>query len=522
MTDEVLALDAQGVSKTFDRNLVLDNLRLQVKPGSVHALLGHNGSGKSTFIKVLAGYYTADSSSGPVYVGGTPLVAGNPESSRKAGVTFVHQTLGLIPSLSVLENLRLGKIYRRKPWGAIQWRVERAAARDELQGFGLDIDPSAQFGRLSAVERTGVAIVRALGEDPGNNRLLVLDEPTSALDEAEVRRLFKTIRFVQDRGVGVLYVSHRLEEVEQIANEVTVLRDGVCVGEGRVANFSVSRLVELISGDAGRVETEPEERVARARTVGTESDVPRLRVQGLSAGGLRNLSLEGRAGEILGVVGLVGSGVDDLMPIVTADRRLQAGSIWVDGTEVNVRRISATFKAGVALVSAERSYRVVQDLTVRENLSLPVLHRFFKGGFLRRRAEDRYAAEAADDFDIRPRRLEAVVRTLSGGNQQKVAVARAIRTFPKIFVLEEPTQGVDAGGRVDIHRMLRAAAASGSLVVVIDSDLDEVAELCTRVVVLRGGVVVAELRDNEISRMPVLQACYGGRWLETDPEAGVG
>jgi ribose transport system ATP-binding protein len=505
------ALDARGVSKTFDGNRVLHNLAMRIPAGAVHALLGHNGSGKSTFIKVLAGYYDADPGSAPVRVGGTLLHFGNPDSARRAGVTFVHQSLGLIGSMSVLDNLRMGRQFRTGALGRIRWRQERQAAEAELARFGLDIDPLAPVELLSAIERTSVAIARAVGQEGEDIRLLVLDEPTATMNDSDVGRLFQTIRLVQQHGVGVLYVSHRLEEVPQIASNVTVLRDGETVGQGAVAEFSVERLVGLISGEAGksgRADTGGSGTGPRAPSQADAAPV-RLRLSGVAAGALKGLDLEGRSGEMLGIVGLIGSGIDDLARVLSGQLAITVGQVNYEGRALDVSRTHEVLRRGITVVVAERAHRVILDLSLRENLSLCALRSFFRRAWLERGAESRFVRSLIQDFNIRPPDPEAGVRTLSGGNQQKAAIARAIRSAPGVLVLEEPTQGVDAAGRAEIQGFLVAAAAAGALVLLIDSDLEEVAAISTRVVVLRDGRAAREFAGADIDRAIIMQACYG-------------
>ena len=508
--NENSGLVAHQISKSFYGNRVLHDLDLTIPGGSVHALLGHNGSGKSTFIKILAGFYTADEGSGPVTVDGHQLEFGNPDSSYEAGITFVHQTLGLVPTLSVLENLRLGKSWTTNFFKKISWRKERALARESLTRFGLGTDPDTIVGELSTVEQTEVAIVRALSEGD-HIRVLVLDEPTAALTDHEVKKLFSTLERVKQGGVAILYVTHRLEEIGQIADEVTVLTDGNTVGHGPVAEFPHERLVRLIAGTA---DDEPTPRAPRPGTsspaaAAAASEAPLLKVEGFRAGELIDAHFEGRAGEIVGAVGLLGSGVLDLARALTGRVRLEGGSVELDGRRANPREFAAMTRRGLGAVVGERADRVAMSLSVQENLTLEVLPRFMRSGLLSHRAEERSATAAIERFGIRCAGPGVEMATLSGGNQQKAAIAKVLQAEPKVLVLEEPCHGVDARGREEIGAMLRTAAAEGTLVLVIDSDLDEVVGLCSRVLVFREGKVVGEFQQEELSRSQLLDACYG-------------
>jgi ribose transport system ATP-binding protein len=505
-------LVARRTSKSFFGNRVLHDLDLEIAPGSVRALLGHNGSGKSTFIKILAGFYEPDRGSGPIAVGGQELDFGNPDSSYEAGITFVHQTLGLVPQLSVLENLRLGKSWTTNGFRKISWGREKKMAREALTQFGLGVHPDAIVGELSTVEQTEIAIVRALSEGD-HIRVLVLDEPTAALTDHEVNKLFATLERVKQQGVAILYVTHRLEEIRQIADQVTVLADGKVVGEGPVAEFPHQRLVGLIAGDSEAP------KAARTESAASVSDgAPLLKIRGFRAGEMVDADLDGRAGEIVGAVGLLGSGVLDLARALTGRVRLKAGSMELDGSKVDPRDFAALTRRGLGAVVGERADRVAMDLSVEENLTLEVLPSLKRRGFLDHRAEARTAAAAIERFDVRCAGPGVQMATLSGGNQQKAAIAKTLQARPKVLVLEEPCHGVDAGGREEIGAMLRDAAAGGTCVLVVDSDLDEVVGLCSRVLVFREGSIVGEFAREDISRTQLLDACYGSSDQRSDAD----
>ena len=514
MTIAVDGLVASGISKSFYGNRVLNNFELEIAGGSVHVLLGHNGSGKSTFIKILAGYYTPDPDSGPIVVGEVELEPGNPDSTREAGVTFVHQTLGLVPALSVLENLRLGQPWQTNGIGKISWGAERRRARAALTDFGLDISPDAIVGNVNTVEQTEVAIVRALsaGEDI---RALVLDEPTAALTDYEVRKLFSTLEHVKARGVAILYVTHRLEEIEMIADRVTILRDGNTVGHGPVEEFSWNRLVGLITGTsaealANSASEQPKSAAAPAPgPVETSASPTLLRISDLRAGEMLEANIEGRAGEIVGVAGLLGSGIIDLARTLTGRLPLEAGEVVLDGKPVDLGDFASLASRGLGAVVGQRTDRVAMKLSVAENVTLGIIGRFFKGGILRRKAVAASARAALTKYEVRSAGPDVAMASLSGGNQQKAAIAKVLETQPKVLVLEEPCHGVDERGRREIRAMLRTAAADGALVLVIDSDLDEVVGLCSRVVIFRAGRIAGEFQKEQMSRSRLLDACYG-------------
>lgn len=510
-------LSASGISKTFYGNRVLHKLDLEISAGTVHALLGHNGSGKSTFIKILAGYYTPDPDSGTITVDGSLLLPGDPDSTRQAGVTFVHQTLGLVPTLSVLENLRLGTPWHTNAVGRISWSKERRLAREALRKFGLATPPDAVVGRLSTVEQTEIAIVRALSEGE-QIRVLVLDEPTAALTYHEVRKLFETLKRVTSQGVAVLYVSHRLEEIGAIADQVTILRDGMTVGQGAVSGFPIDRLKKLIAGatDEARRGDSAATVSAANGTAGSPpaaaldpEGAPLLAVSGLRGGELIDAQFEGRAGEILGAVGLLGSGVIDLARTLTGRLPAERGEVVFDGEVANLEDIAGLTRRGFGAVVGERGDRVLMSLSVQENLTLMILPRFFRRGRLNLRAEKASARATIERYEVRCAGPLVEMASLSGGNQQKAAIAKVLESQPKVLVLEEPCHGVDERGRGEIQAMLRKAAAQGALVLVIDSDVDEVVSLCSRVIVFRAGRVAAEFREAELSRSVLIAASYG-------------
>lgn len=502
-------LSASAVSKSFYGNRVLNALDLSIPKGRLHALLGHNGSGKSTFIKILAGYYTPDPGSGPIAVDGVELVPGDPDSSHDAGISFVHQTLGLVPGLSVLENLRLGKPWQTNRLRKIAWSKERELARKALSEFGVRAHPDALVRELSTVSQTEVAIVRALSEGD-HIKVLVLDEVTASLTDHEVQKLFATIDRVKQGGVSILYVTHRLEEIQLIADEVTVLRDGTAVGTGPVADFPPDKLVRLVAGD-DRPTSAPVDVASDAvnATNGGGDGDPLFEVIGLKAGELRDANLAGQPGEIVGVVGLLGSGVIDLADALTGRLLVQSGEVRLAGRRVNVGDLPALTRRGLAAVVGGREDRVAMALTVRENVTLSILDRFFHHGVLNLRSEAAVARSAIAEYDVRCVGPNVEMASLSGGNQQKAAIAKVLQANPKIVVLEEPCHGVDARGRHEIRAMLARAATQGALVLVIDSDLEEVLGLCSRVVVLRNGEVAGEFRKGEMSRRGLLDACYG-------------
>lgn len=473
----------------------------------VHALVGHNGSGKSTMIKILSGYYRPDDEPEPlVTVSGTPLRLGDPEASRAAGLRFIHQELGLVDKLSVLENLRLGSAWRTRR-GRILWREEQRAARGLLEHAGLRAHPDTLVEQLSAVQRTQVAVARALADESAA-RVMFFDEPTAMLPGSEVDRLFELIRATVRLGVSVVYVSHRLEELPRIADRVTVLRDGRVVASGAQRDFTRDQLVEQIIGERrARRRPDPHPRDP-ARATADPAVAYRLQFEHVSAGEVVDASFTVRAGEVVGMAGLVGSGVNDIPKVLFGTVELTSGRVLIDGQSLDHPDPHELLRRRVAVLPSSRALRSVAALTVRENLTLSRLEPLWRRGRLQLRQEREEAAELTERFNILPRQPERLVSQLSGGNQQKVSFARWLRTEPIVMVLDEPTQGVDVGGKQEILEMLREAARNGVAVLICSSDLEELEAVCDRVLIMRKGVVQKELTGAELNRETIAEECY--------------
>jgi len=475
MTD-LLALT--GISKSFGPVKVLKDINFDVRPGEVHALLGENGAGKSTLVKIIAGVIGADE--GEVRLDGKPVRFASPREAAAHGIATVYQELLLFPDLSVAENIYLGHAPKTK-WGALDWSAMRAGARallDSLDSPDLDVD--AMVGRLSVANRQRVEIAKALSQDA---KLVIMDEPTAALADADARRLLDVVRRLRDRGVGIIYVSHRLPEIFALADRVTVLRDGAYVGTKPIGEVTESDLVSMMVGRVidhlfPKVETTPGEVVLELKNLSYRNVV-------------NDISLTVRAGEIVGIAGLIGSGRTELALTVFGITPATSGEILIDGKPVTIGSPDDARQLRIAYVPEDRGLQgLIRPQTVRENVSLAILDRIAKALVVDRRKEGALAKQAIERFGIRTQGPEQRVRQLSGGNQQKVVLAKWIATEPRVLIMDEPTRGIDVGAKAEIHALMSRLAAQGLAVLMISSELPEVLGMSDRVLVMRGGRIV--------------------------------
>ena len=499
------ALSLRNLSKTFGGAQALKQVALDVAPGEVHGLLGHNGSGKSTLVKVLAGAHDPDPGA-DLTLGGRkvalPLAAGD---FRALGLSFVHQNLGLVPSLSVLENLRVAHITARGR-SFIDWRQERAAACEALARFDVAIDPATRVAELSLGDRALIAIVRAFeelrattGESGG---ILVLDEPTPFLPRASVERLFGLIRAVKAKGASVIFISHDIDEILEITDRATVLRDGRVVGVLDTKTASRAQVIEMIVGHA---------LVKGERAPQRTSRPVRATVVGLSDHRLLPTDFIVGQGEILGLTGLIGSGFERVAGLLFGAMPSTTGTLTLDGGRASLAEMSPrkAVAQGMALLPADRARASgVGSLPVADNMLLPDLARFLRRGLLDRKGLARHAVDLAHRYEVRPSDPTMKLSALSGGNAQKVLLAKWLNMNPKLLLLDEPTQGVDVGSREQVYAAIRAAAAQGTAVICASSDHEQLADLCDRVLIFARGGIVAELTDGQITKNQIAACCY--------------
>jgi rhamnose transport system ATP-binding protein len=475
----VLALE--GVSKSFPGVRALSDISFDVRAGEVHALLGENGAGKSTLIKIMSGVHRADS--GTMTLDGRPVSLASPQEAQAAGIATIYQELLLFPELTVAENIFMGHQPRTR-LKAIDWGAMRARARELLGSLDIhDLDVAAPVGMLSVGNRQRVEIAKALSQ---NARVLIMDEPTAALTGHDVERLFRIVRLLRQRGVGIVYISHRLEEIFLLADRVTVLRDGEFVATKLVAETDHDDLIHMMVGR--RIEALFPKVPARIGDVVLElEDVVRRPMT-------RGVSLKLRAGEILGIAGLVGSGRSELAEVIFGMTPLEEGVIRVAGEPVRIDSPRDAVRLGIAYVPEDRGRQgLIRPMAIDENVSLASLGRVSHGAFIDRRAEDDLAQDSMKRFHIRASGIDQIVGKLSGGNQQKVGLSKWLATEPRILIMDEPTRGIDVGAKAEIHRLMGEFAQKGMAILMISSELPEVMGMSDRILVMRSGRIVAEV-----------------------------
>jgi rhamnose transport system ATP-binding protein len=492
-----LVLDARNVTKSFGGIRALKDVCLKLFAGEVHALVGENGAGKSTLIKVLTGAIQPDS--GEIRLRGEQLTSSSPSLNRALGIRVVYQEPALFPDLTVAENLALGKETRR-PWHRIDWKMRTRSAAELLERVGARVAPSRIAGELSMPEQQLVELAKALDTNPS---VLILDEPTASLGERDAEKLFRIIEEVREAGTAVLYISHRLEELFRMADRVTVLRDGCSVETRPMKSTNAEDLIRLMVGRDLDATFPP------SRFRGGEEA---LEVKGVRSGhlGISGVSLSVRRGEVLGLAGMVGSGRTELAGLIFGLVRMDEGEVRINGQNVEIRSASDAVSAGIAYVPEDRRrHGVILDMSVATNTTLASLRNVSRYGFLRFELEDSAARRLTERLKVKAASTDAPVRSLSGGNQQKVALARWLLTRPSILILDEPTQGVDVGAKAEIYRLIRELAEDGMAILMISSETAEVVGISDRVAVMSCGKIAGVLDRTEATPFAILSLALG-------------
>ena len=500
-SEEKILLSVNSLSKTFPGQVALDKAHFQLRAGEIHALVGQNGSGKSTLIKLLSGYIKADHG-GNVHLFGAPVDLWH-RDQRCEKIRVVHQDLGLVPTLNAVENLGLGRGFKTGLFGRIRWRIENAEAQKALAEFGVTPDVRLPVGTLSAAEQTAIAIVRALTALEGEG-ILILDEPTAALNKGEIEALFYAVRRASSKGVGVIFVSHILDEVLNLAERVTVLRDGKVVVAGElVETLDNEKLVrEIVGAELKQIKSKK----PLDFTIPTHQ---RLEVENLVGLNLRGVSFKVSTGEILGIAGVIGSGRDELAGTVFGASPRFSGKVLVDKNKVFSSPYES-LKAGMAYVPADRKgLGLLPRHRTYEHITLPNLGPLQYLGFLNQKNEIEDVQNWMDQVDLDPPDAYRRMEKFSGGNQQKAVLARWLRTDPKVLLLSDPTQGVDVGAKSRVHELIEKAASNAVAVLLASSDIEELVRLCDRVLVMRGGIVAAQLVQSQLTKERLLGEVTG-------------
>jgi simple sugar transport system ATP-binding protein len=492
-------LEVTALSKRFPGVKALDAVDVTLQAGEIHALMGENGAGKSTFIKVLTGVFPRDA--GQMRLEGRIIAPKSPREAEALGISTVYQEVNLVPHLSVAENICLG---RQPTWfGAIRWGAIAKRAREALARLDLSLDPKRQLSSYSIAIQQMVAIARALDISA---RLLILDEPTSSLDKTEVQELFKKLRKLREGGLGIIFITHFLEQVYEISDVITVLRNGRRVGCFASKELPRIKLVShMIGKDVGEVEALERK---RASTATIRSDQPMLEAKGLGRKGfIHPLDLEIRPGEVLGLAGLLGSGRTETARLLFGVDRPDQGSVLINGRPVKFNSPRAAIRYHIALTPEDRKVAgIIPNLTVRENVVLAL--QASRGTWRRLSVpeQEKLADRFIRSLDIKTPNREQLLRNLSGGNQQKVLLARWLATEPKLFILDEPTRGIDVGAKAEIEKLIQSLRQEGLAVLFISSELEEIVRQSQRVVILRDRRKVGELTEAEISEEAIMQS----------------
>jgi len=490
-------LKLSGITKSFAGVHALRGVSFDLRAGEVHALVGENGAGKSTLIKVVTGAHAPDD--GTMEVRGQLIETNDPVRSRALGIAAIYQQPALFPDLTVAENVAIG-LETGGTWRRIRWGERRSRARRLLEKIGARIDPESTVNRLTMPEQQLVEIARALGADA---RILIMDEPTASLGDREVENLFRVIRELKGQGVGIIYISHRLEELPQVADRVTALRDGALVGTRRMAEVNRADLIRMMVG---------RELSAVFPKVDAELGDVVLEVHGLGcrAAGVRDVSFSVRAGEIMGLAGLVGAGRTELARTLFGLTPADSGEIRLRGERVAIRSPSQAIALGIAYVPEDRRrHGVILEMSVAANETLATLRLVSSFGFLDFGRERAVAADFVRKLGVKTASIDTPVGNLSGGNQQKVALARWLAAGPAVLILDEPTQGVDVGAKAEIHRLMGELAGRGHAILMISSELPEVLGMSDRVAVMHGGRVVGTMDRATATQEAILELALG-------------
>ena len=490
-------IEMKGIDKAFGSNQVLKNAGFFLKDGEVHALMGENGAGKSTLMKILTGVYTRDA--GTVLVDGKEVVYKNPQEAEKAGIVFIYQELNVLFDLTVEENLFMGKEIT-KGFGICDKKAMRAKAQEVMDKMGVNIPVDAVMSDLSVGQQQMVEICKALMADA---KVIIMDEPTAALTASETRGLFEVINALRKKGVSIVYISHRMEEIFELCDRITVLRDGEYVGTENIAEIDLDHVVQMMIG-----RTIGERFPKRESHIGAEV----LRVEGLTSGKLfKDVHFDVKAGEVLGVSGLMGAGRTEIMQALFGNLPLDSGKIFIDGKEVTIKNPRQAIANGIGFITEDRKVEgLLLEKSIAENIHIANLGKVSNGFVLNKEKQLNLVKKGIEEFKVRCFGPEHECGNLSGGNQQKIVLAKWVYTDPKILILDEPTRGVDIGAKKEIYNIINQMAADGVAVIMVSSELPEVLGMSDRIAVVHEGKITGILDAAEADQAKVMTLATGG------------
>ena len=492
-----MQIEMRGIDKSFGGNAVLKNAGFLLDDGEVHALMGENGAGKSTLMKILTGVYTKDA--GQVIVDGKEVCYNNPQEAEKAGIVFIHQELNVLFDLTVEENMFLGKEIK-KVFGICDRKAMRKRVQEILDMLGVDIDPTQRMDELSIGQQQMIEIAKALMIDA---KVLIMDEPTAALTQSETEVLFKVVNSLRQKGVSIVYISHRMEEIFELCDRITILRDGTYIDTKRIADIDMNDIVKMMIGrEIG------ERYPVRNSKIG---DVA-FEVKNLNCpGAFENVSFEVRAGEVLGVSGLMGAGRTEIMQAIFGNMPNVTGQLLLDGKEIKNKNPQQAIQNGIGFITEDRKVEgLMLEESIMKNISLANLGRISNGGVINKKKEQELVNKGIEELRIRCFGPQHECNNLSGGNQQKVIFAKWIYTNPKVLILDEPTRGVDIGAKKEIYNIINELAAKGVAIIMVSSELPEVLGMSDRVMVVREGEVRGILNKEEANQESIMTLATGG------------
>ena len=476
-----MQIEMRGIDKSFGGNAVLKNAGFLLDDGEVHALMGENGAGKSTLMKILTGVYTKDA--GQVIVDGKEVCYNNPQEAEKAGIVFIHQELNVLFDLTVEENMFLGKEIK-KVFGICDRKAMRKRVQEILDMLGVDIDPTQRMDELSIGQQQMIEIAKALMVDA---KVLIMDEPTAALTQSETEVLFKVVNSLRKKGVSIVYISHRMEEIFELCDRITILRDGTYIDTKRIADIDMNDIVKMMIG----------------REIGERYPVRNSKIG--------DVAFEVRAGEVLGVSGLMGAGRTEIMQAIFGNMPNVTGQLFLDGKEIKNKNPQQAIQNGIGFITEDRKVEgLMLEESIMKNISLANLGRISNGGVINKKKEQELVNKGIEELRIRCFGPQHECNNLSGGNQQKVIFAKWIYTNPKVLILDEPTRGVDIGAKKEIYNIINELAAKGVAIIMVSSELPEVLGMSDRVMVVREGEVRGILNKEEANQESIMTLATGG------------